>query len=105
MLARSLGYRFISTSRVLFNKPAVKSVVSSCPAGTSLNLNIWKSGKDAVALEDKEYPNWLWGILNNEQTVEHTTKDPEGEALLKRRKNIRKANRQRIKQNNFLSQL
>ncbi|CAI4281047.1 60S ribosomal protein L37, mitochondrial precursor [Saccharomyces cerevisiae RM11-1a] len=105
MLARSLGYRLISTSRILYNKPTVKSVVSSCPAGTSLNLNIWKSGKDAVALEDKEYPNWLWSVLDSDHVVEHAAEDPEGQALLKRRENIRKANRQRIKQNNFLSQL
>ncbi|EJS44709.1 mrpl37p [Saccharomyces arboricola H-6] len=105
MLARSLGSRWISTSRILYNKQAVNAAVSSCSAGTSLNLNIWKSGKDAVALEDKEYPSWLWSVLGSKQTDEHAAKDPEGEALLKRRKNIRKANRQRIKQNNFLSQL
>ncbi|CAI4056107.1 mitochondrial 54S ribosomal protein mL54 SKDI_02G3760 [Saccharomyces kudriavzevii IFO 1802] len=105
MLARSVSYRWISTSRVLYNKQAVKTVVSSCPAGTSLNLNIWKSGKDALALEEKEYPSWLWSVLDNKQDVEHAGQDQEGEALLKRRKNIRKANRQRIKQSNFLSQL
>ncbi|CAI1934077.1 hypothetical protein SEUBUCD646_0D04730 [Saccharomyces eubayanus] len=105
MLARSVGRRWLSTSRVFYNKQAVKVVASSCPAGTSLNLNIWKSGKDAQALEDKEYPSWLWSVLDAKQAVDHTAKDPGGEALSQRKKNIRKANRQQIKQNNFLSQL
>lgn len=43
--------------------------------------------------------------MDAKQAVDHAAKDPEGEALSQRKKNIRKANRQQIKQNNFLSQL
>ncbi|KAJ2547581.1 hypothetical protein EV175_005163 [Coemansia sp. RSA 1933] len=40
--------------------------VSSAPHGTVLKgLNIYKEGKDPVALKDEEYPEWLWTILDN----------------------------------------
>ncbi|ODM15148.1 hypothetical protein SI65_09387 [Aspergillus cristatus] len=39
-------------------------VVSSCPAGTKLNgLNYFKNKPDVFAREDEEYPEWLWGLL------------------------------------------
>ncbi|KAF2397571.1 hypothetical protein EJ06DRAFT_584491 [Trichodelitschia bisporula] len=42
-------------------KPAV---VSSVPAGTPLKgLNFMKGQTDPVAMEDSEYPPWLWDIL------------------------------------------
>lgn len=48
-------------------KPASASPVavrSSCAAGTVLKgLNYTKGKQDPVALEDAEYPSWLWGIL------------------------------------------
>ena len=38
--------------------------VSSVPAGTVLKgLNYIKGKPDPVALEDREYPDWLWGLL------------------------------------------
>lgn len=41
--------------------PTVKSSVT---AGTPLKgLNFLKGKNDPVALEDSEYPSWLWGIL------------------------------------------
>jgi large subunit ribosomal protein L54 len=37
---------------------------SSVPAGTPLKgLNIYKGKDDPVAMEDTEYPDWLWGVL------------------------------------------
>lgn len=43
-------------------------VKSSCPAGTVLKgLNFIKGKQDPVALEDSEYPTWLWGILNDKE--------------------------------------
>ena len=34
------------------------------PAGTVLKgLSFMKNKPDVVAMEDGEYPNWLWGIL------------------------------------------
>jgi len=42
----------------------VPKVVSSCPAGTKLNgLNYFKNKPDVFAREDEEYPEWLWGLL------------------------------------------
>ena len=39
-------------------------VQSSVPAGTVLKgLNFMKNKQDPIALEDHEYPEWLWGVL------------------------------------------
>lgn len=35
---------------------------SICPAGTILNLKIKNKQDEPVALEDSEYPEWLWTI-------------------------------------------
>ena len=41
--------------------------LSSTPAGTPLKgLNFLKSRSDPIALEDLEYPSWLWDILKRE---------------------------------------
>jgi hypothetical protein len=43
---------------------AAPTVKSSVAAGTPLKgLNFTKGKNDPVALEDGEYPSWLWGIL------------------------------------------
>jgi large subunit ribosomal protein L54 len=43
---------------------AAPTVKSSVAAGTTLKgLNFVKGKNDPVALEDGEYPAWLWGIL------------------------------------------
>jgi len=37
---------------------------SSVPAGTQLKgLNFYKDKTDPLAMEDHEYPDWLWGVL------------------------------------------
>src|SRR6202000_2030635 len=39
-------------------------ITSSAPAGTVLKgLNFMKNKQDPIALEDEEYPAWLWGVL------------------------------------------
>lgn len=41
--------------------------LSSVPAGTPLKgLNFLKNKDDPVALEDHEYPSWLWDVLKKE---------------------------------------
>lgn len=41
---------------------------SSVPAGTVLKgLNFMKNRQDPVALEDGEYPDWLWEVLRGQQ--------------------------------------
>lgn len=53
----------------------VPTVLSSCPAGTPLKgLNFLKGKTDPVAMEDHEYPEWLWTVLN--------PKEKEGEDLV-----------------------
>ncbi|KAF2875021.1 mitochondrial ribosomal protein L37-domain-containing protein [Massariosphaeria phaeospora] len=44
-------------------------VKSSVPAGTPLKgLNFLKNQTDPVALEDSEYPTWLWTILEKQES-------------------------------------
>ncbi|KAL4810192.1 mitochondrial ribosomal protein L37-domain-containing protein [Aspergillus unguis] len=43
----------------------VERAPSSCTAGTTLaGLNYFKNKPEVVALEDSEYPEWLWGLLD-----------------------------------------
>ncbi|OCL02350.1 hypothetical protein AOQ84DRAFT_327569 [Glonium stellatum] len=46
-------------------KPPIPVItLSSTPAGTPLKgLNFLKNRSDPIALEDSEYPSWLWDIL------------------------------------------
>ncbi|RAK84077.1 hypothetical protein BO79DRAFT_240729 [Aspergillus costaricaensis CBS 115574] len=47
-------------------KAAVERPPSSCAAGQKMNgLNYFKNKPDVVALEDAEYPEWLWSLLDD----------------------------------------
>lgn len=47
-------------------KPAVERPPSSCAAGTKLQgLNYMKNKPDIYAMEDSEYPDWLWTLLDD----------------------------------------
>lgn len=47
-------------------KPVAERPPSSCPAGTKLQgLNYMKNKPDIFALEDSEYPDWLWTLLDD----------------------------------------
>ncbi|KAL6928280.1 hypothetical protein ACO0SA_003015 [Hanseniaspora valbyensis] len=50
----------------VFTKPS-----SICPAGTPLNLKIKVNQEEPVALEDNEYPDWLWTIMEEEKISEN----------------------------------
>ncbi|KAF1986113.1 hypothetical protein K402DRAFT_355961 [Aulographum hederae CBS 113979] len=64
---------------------------SSVPAGTPLKgLNIMKGANDPVALEDSEYPEWLWGLLKTEKGGKGDGGD-EGDLYSKSAKQRRKA--------------
>ncbi|TLD26263.1 mitochondrial ribosomal protein subunit L37 [Venturia nashicola] len=57
------------------NDPSKKTdsptVLSSVPAGTPLKgLNFLKAKMDPVAMEDSEYPAWLWDILKPKTKAE-----------------------------------
>nr|XP_019008453.1 50S small subunit ribosomal protein L37 [Kwoniella pini CBS 10737]OCF47234.1 50S small subunit ribosomal protein L37 [Kwoniella pini CBS 10737] len=48
-------------------KPKKSSkVISAAPAGTKLTgLSILKDKPDPIALEDDQYPTWLWNLLED----------------------------------------
>lgn len=76
-------------------------VISSCPAGTPLNLKVKKSGPEPVALEDHEYPDWLWDVLDPKKQLEKLKADP----AKYEKKLMRQRNRKKIKHNNFMQQM
>ena len=52
---------------------AVAHEPSSFPAGSIMNgLNYIKNKPDIVALEDHEYPDWLWGLLDGASSKKST---------------------------------
>ncbi|KAJ1836662.1 hypothetical protein LPJ63_000154 [Coemansia sp. RSA 2711] len=71
-------------------KPPTARPVSSVAHGTVLKgLNIYKEGKDPVALKDEEYPDWLWTMLDK---VPDEQKSEREQQRLKRSKSIKEAN-------------
>ncbi|CAB4254552.1 similar to Saccharomyces cerevisiae YBR268W MRPL37 Mitochondrial ribosomal protein of the large subunit [Maudiozyma barnettii] len=115
-MIRLNGVRFLSISRSFLQKkvsPAkgvdATKVVSSCLVGTKLNLDIKKGKPGPVALDDSGYPDWLWTVLkdNSKKAKTYKPKEPisPDNQLGERRKQLRKENRSKIKQNNFISQL
>jgi large subunit ribosomal protein L54 len=103
----ALPKRTIFTSSVLRNaaegakevsKPAVPS---SCPTGTVLNLKIKKSGTEPVALEDSEYPEWLWTVLDAKAQQAKLDTD----SAKKAKREMRARNKKKIKMNNFIAQM
>lgn len=113
--------RLFSTSRVILKTVASEStttsatanIISSCPVGTKLNLDIKKGKPGPVALEDSEYPDWLWTVLKDDTKKTKGSKakivkqenQSIDEQLHARRRQLRKENIAKIKQNNFISQL
>lgn len=75
---------------------------SSCSAGTILNLKIKKNGDEPTALEDHEYPEWLWDCLDKEKMDQQLK---EADFMKWRRKQITKANTKLINNNNFLAKM
>ena len=92
--------------RLLLARPFSSAIVranrapSSCPAGTDLNLKVRKNGDEPVALENSEYPDWLWTILDKEANDELLKSQ---DIMRWRKKQLNKANALKIKANNFLS--
>ncbi|AGO12194.1 AaceriAEL167Cp [[Ashbya] aceris (nom. inval.)] len=97
---RSSFRRLFSVSCRAYNQQPQKAV-SSCPAGTPLNLLLKKGGKEPLALEDSEYPEWLWTVLDSEAQAAKLAEDP----IKARKKALRRMNREHIKQQNFLAKM
>ncbi|KAJ9271511.1 hypothetical protein DTO212C5_2303 [Paecilomyces variotii] len=54
-------------------KPATQREPSSCPPGTKLQgLNYFKNKPDLFALDDSEYPEWLWTLLDDKKNQSKT---------------------------------
>ncbi|KAK4635644.1 hypothetical protein CLAFUW4_00239 [Fulvia fulva] len=65
-------------------------IQSSVPAGTVLKgLNFMKNKQDPVALEDSEYPPWLWTVLNKSGAESGSGLDAEGDLFSKSKKQRR----------------
>ena len=77
-------------------KPAAGRQPSSVAKGQTLTgINFLKDGKDPVALDDSEYPDWLWDLLDEKKQKQKTSKP-------NNRQYHRKKNREAIKAMNFM---
>ncbi|KAI8087845.1 mitochondrial ribosomal protein L37-domain-containing protein [Gilbertella persicaria] len=69
---------------------------SAAPKGTVLKgIQYLKDKQDPVALDDAEYPEWLWDLLDEKKQKQKTTKPSN-------RQYHRKQNRDAIKAMNFM---
>ncbi|ODH51932.1 hypothetical protein GX48_01945 [Paracoccidioides brasiliensis] len=63
-------------------------VISGTPAGTKLKgLNYMKNQPEVFALEDDEYPDWLWSLLDDAKKKSNT--DGEVDTLTMNKKQLR----------------
>ena len=60
-------------------------------------MNYLKDQSPVLALPDEEYPSWLWKLLDNRYKV--PVDGPGGKA---EKQQLRKENRQRIRDQNFM---
>ncbi|TBU35516.1 mitochondrial/chloroplast ribosomal protein L54/L37 [Dichomitus squalens] len=71
--------------------------LSSCPENMVMQgLNYLKGQPEVVAQADDAYPPWLWTILDKKELPD------DGPGGLAEKKRLRKANRQRIRDQNFM---
>ncbi|KIK56175.1 hypothetical protein GYMLUDRAFT_827251 [Collybiopsis luxurians FD-317 M1] len=77
---------------------AAPVITSSCAPDTIMaGLNYLKNQPPVLALPDEEYPPWLWTILQPKEL------EDDGPGGRKERMERRKANKERIKERNFMS--
>ncbi|KAI5857816.1 mitochondrial ribosomal protein L37-domain-containing protein [Tricharina praecox] len=70
-------------------KPAADATIirSSTLAGTKLNnINYFKNKQDPVALEDSEYPEWLWAALDDSNKSTSNAAEDVGDLYSKSKK-------------------
>jgi len=83
--------------QVTARAPSTGDARSSCPPNTILaGLNYLKDQPPVLAVANEEYPPWLWKVLDKTELPD----DGPGGKAEKRR--LRKENRQRIKDQNFM---
>jgi large subunit ribosomal protein L54 len=89
--------RTTTTAHVLAGAGAVTGAQSSCAPNTVLvGLNYLKDQPPVLALPDEEYPTWLWKLLDKSELPDD---GPGGKA---EKRHLRKENRQRIRDQNFM---
>ena len=72
-------------------------LASSCPENMVMQgLNYLKGQPEVVAQADDAYPSWLWTILDKTELPD------DGPGGLAEKKRLRKANRLRIREQNFM---
>ncbi|KAL3611939.1 hypothetical protein D5086_002959 [Populus alba] len=83
--------------------PKASSLGKEVKSTTTVGANILKDGTDPKVLDDSEYPDWLWRLLDKRPALSVTEKGRIFETLpyedLKRF--VKLDNRARIKENNF----
>ena len=90
--------KFYSKKNFVFFLGTPSIPVSTCPADTILpGVNYLKAQPPVVALADEEYPEWLWKILKPKVL------EDDGPGGKFERAKRRAANRQAIKDRNFMS--
>jgi len=78
-------------------KADTEKILSSCPENTVLaGLNYLKDQPPVVARADNEYPDWLWNLVKP-KNIPDDGPGGRGERIA-----MRRANKQRIKEQNFL---
>ncbi|ESK94838.1 likely mitochondrial ribosome protein mrpl37p [Moniliophthora roreri MCA 2997] len=94
---RYRGYATKEGSGVAKQKHNIPQPKSSCPADTVLiGLNYLKGQEPVLAKPDEDYPEWLWTILRP-KVIEDDGPGGKFERMERRR-----ANKQGIKERNFL---
>lgn len=59
---------------------ADESPKSCIPAGTALRgMGFMKNKEPPVAMEDNEYPEWLWGLLKTQKVGQDGASDADGD--------------------------
>lgn len=70
---------------------------------TTVGANILKDGPDPKVLEDSEYPDWLWHLLDNKPALsELRRKNTESLPYEDLKRFVKLDNRARIKENNSM---
>ncbi|KAI9359811.1 mitochondrial ribosomal protein L37-domain-containing protein [Pilaira anomala] len=96
ILPRASLFHTSSIARNVTETPVSTKKPSSVPKGTVLKgLQYLKDGQDPVALDDSEYPDWLWDLLDEKKLKQKTNKPVN-------RQYHRKQSREAIKAMNFM---
>ncbi|KAI8352502.1 mitochondrial ribosomal protein L37-domain-containing protein [Blakeslea trispora] len=101
--SRSLYQPTLARASLLHSTAVVRNAAdtttrkpSAAPKGTVLKgLQYMKDKPEPVALDDSEYPEWLWDLLDEKKQKQKTTKPAH-------RQYHRKQNRDAIKAMNFM---